>query len=247
MSPAQSPKSRLRQVGTVLGPPELRPSAPGRRIFIAGHQLTGKSTVARLLAEQLGLPRFSGGAMVRRMAADAGLSVEEMSRRLANQPHADAAVDRALLVAASAGPAFTESRMAGWLGAVFEKIAGLRTHRVLLRCSDGERALRWVGRELGAEAGAEARRRAAESKLGPDPSLPDALEHSVALLPLELRPEPGMVADAGQRDCADRQRLHSLHGVDYDDPSAVNLVLDVTRLRPAEVVEALLEPVLTLN
>jgi cytidylate kinase len=241
MSAAQLTERSVRQVGSVLGLPEFLCTPPGPRIFIAGHQLTGKSTVAALLAGRLGLPRLSGGAMVRRMAADAGVSVEEMSRRLANDPDADAAVDRALLGAASAQPAVVESRLAGWLGGVFEQVTGLQAHRVLLRCDDGERAHRWVGRELGEGAGRLARRRAAVSGTGPPAtSLPGALKRTVARLPPELRPDAGVLLDAGQRDSADRLRLRALYGVDYDNAQAFSMVIDVTRLRPEEVVEDIL-------
>lgn len=240
MSGAQPVEHAVRQIGSILGYPEVPSVPPGPRIFIAGHQLTGKSTVAEFLAERLGVAGLSGGAMVRRMAADAGVSVEEMSRRLAGEPQADAAVDRELLTAATALPAVIESRMAGWLGGVFEQATGLRAHRVLLTCNDGERALRWVGRELGEGAGRLARRRAAVARAAPAASLLAALERTVSRLPPELRPDAGVVLDAGQRDSADRQRLRSLYGVDYDDPQAFSTVIDVTRLRPEEVVAAIL-------
>lgn len=240
MSGAQLIES-LGQVRSLLGSPRTPLSVPGPRIFIAGHQLTGKSTVAGLLAARVGVGRLSGGAVVRRMAADAGVSVEEMSRRLADDPEADAAVDRALLTAATAKTAVVESRMAGWLGGVLEEATGLRAHRVLLTCNNGERALRWVGRELGETVGRLARHQAAASRPAPDASLPHALKRTVSRLPPDLRPDAGVVLDAGQRDSADRQRLRALYGVDYDAPEAFSMVIDVTNLRPQQVVEAVLE------
>jgi len=207
-------------------------------VFIAGHQLTGKSTVAALLAERLQVGRHSGGAIVRRMATEAGVSVEEMSRRLAAAPNADSAVDRALSISALNDPGVVESRMAGWLGLVFERTTGIRPLRVLLEGSAAERAARWFQREIGAEAGRAVRRRLRD--LGGVASLPDALERAADLLPREIRPDAMTLADAGQRDEADGQRLLGLYGVRYDAPEAFDSVVDVTNLKPEEVVEILL-------
>ena len=64
MKAAQLTEGSVRQIASVLGLPEFDYSPPGTRIFIAGHQLTGKSTIAGLHAQRLGLARLSGGAMV---------------------------------------------------------------------------------------------------------------------------------------------------------------------------------------
>jgi cytidylate kinase len=238
MRRSHSLQSRINRVASILGSRTGSAAPPGPRVFIAGHQLTGKSTVAALLAGRLAVGRHSGGAMVRRMAAEAGVSVEEMSRRLAAAPNADSAIDRALSVSALAAPGVVESRMAGWLGLVFEKATGLPARRVLLECDEVERAARWFQREVGPEAGHAVRHRLGE--LGGVESLLEALGRAAELLPRDLRPDPRTLADAGRRDEADGERLLDLYGVHYDAPEAFDLVVDVTDLRPEEATDLLL-------
>ena len=61
-------------------------------ITIGGDQLTGKSTLTKQLAAELDAEVWSTGSIMRRLAADRGISVAEMSRQAADDPAIDANV-----------------------------------------------------------------------------------------------------------------------------------------------------------
>ncbi len=233
-------RGAARTLAVTLGLSEgdLRRVAEGwRPVFIAGAQLTGKSTAARLLAQRLGAQVVSGGSVVRSMAADEGLTVAEMSRRMRADPWSDMAVDRGLAVAATGRRVIVESRMAGWLGLALEEMTGSSSSRVLLECCPQERAFRWLHREFGADVALGARQRArALARRG---HLEEAMLHAVRCAPGLDAVSDDRIREAARRDVGDRRRLVDLYGVDYDEPSVFTVVLDVTRLEPAAVVDQL--------
>ena len=63
-------------------------------ITIGGDQLTGKSTLGRQLAEDMGADYWSTGKFLRKMADERGVSVAEMSRQAAHDPIIDVTVVR---------------------------------------------------------------------------------------------------------------------------------------------------------
>ena len=218
----------------------LMPTAERRdgvRLFIAGGQLTGKSTVARTLAAREGLRLLSAGTIVREMAERSSLSVEQMSERLGAAPETEVELDRGLARVAAQGPTVVESRLAGWLGAAVRIVEAIPATTILLRCDEDERARRWASRELGLHLPKDWRSdRSAVRRV----DLRAAMMEAVAAVPPQLRPSLDVVAASAARDERDRSRLQELYGIDYDDPMVFDAVLDVTVLSPTEVADAIM-------
>jgi cytidylate kinase len=84
-------------------------------VAIAGQIGVGKSTVARALAERLGVRYFSAGEAFREAAQRRGLTVLELNRLAEQQTDVDRDIDRAQADLARAGPCVVESRLAGWM------------------------------------------------------------------------------------------------------------------------------------
>lgn len=114
-------------------------------VTISGLPGSGTSTVARAVAERLGIPRVDGGTVWRSIAAELGLSVAAFSALCETDPEYDRELDRRLAARATEGDVVLESRLAGWI-ATNEKIDGLR---VWIECSDEERARRVSDRDGG--------------------------------------------------------------------------------------------------
>src|SRR6266478_4855285 len=66
-------------------------------ITIAGLPCTGKSSTAKRIAEVLGYEYFSSGGLFRKMAAELGLSIEEMNFAAEKQKDIDREVDGLLV------------------------------------------------------------------------------------------------------------------------------------------------------
>lgn len=112
-------------------------------VTISGLPGSGTSTVARAVAEALGIPRLDGGTVFRTMAAEAGASLVEFGARAEQDPAIDLELDARLADAARAGDVVLESRLAGWI-ATNEGVAALR---VWIACDEAERARRVAGRD----------------------------------------------------------------------------------------------------
>ncbi len=87
----------------------------GPVIVVSGPPGSGKSTYARRLAEDLGLEYYSTGSIFRRIAAERGLSLEELSRLAERDPSIDLMIDRATVEAAGRGGLVIDSHLAAWL------------------------------------------------------------------------------------------------------------------------------------
>jgi cytidylate kinase len=121
-------------------------------ITISGLPGSGKTTVARLVAEALGLEHVYAGDIFRRQAEAAGLSLEEYQRRAETDHSIDRALDAQMRERARRGNAVLEGRLAAFMA----DEAGMRALRVFLDASEPVRAARIAGREGGE---APARRR----------------------------------------------------------------------------------------
>jgi cytidylate kinase len=84
-------------------------------VAIAGPIGVGKSTVARQLAERLGVRVVSAGEVFRDLARQRGLSVLELNRAAEDDPSLDREVDRLQAALARQGPCVVESRLSGWM------------------------------------------------------------------------------------------------------------------------------------
>ncbi len=82
---------------------------------IGGPIGVGKSTVARALAERIGIPCISAGGVFREVAKRRGLNVVELNRLAEDDPTIDRDLDRLQGELARHGPCVVESRLSGWM------------------------------------------------------------------------------------------------------------------------------------
>jgi cytidylate kinase len=114
-------------------------------VTISGVPGSGKTTVAKMLAERLGLPHVYAGDLYRREAKRRGLSLEEFNRLCETDHSIDRQLDADMAARARAGGCILEGRLAGHLAAQ----AGLDALKVWLTASDEVRARRVAEREHG--------------------------------------------------------------------------------------------------
>jgi predicted cytidylate kinase len=168
-------------------------------ITISGLPGAGTSTVARAVADRLGLERLDGGAVFRTMAADRNLSLAAFGAIAEGDPAFDLELDSRLAERAHQGDVVLESRLAGWIATN----EGLPAVRVWVTCDDDERARRVAARDGGS---AEAAARTNEA-----------------------------------REASEAARYRAYYGIDLDDRSIYELVLDSTTTPPGKLVDAIVE------
>src|SRR2546429_8906234 len=110
-------------------------------ITISGLPGSGKTTVARLVAQELGLEHVYAGDLFRRQAEAAGLTLEEYARRAETDQSIDRRIDDAMRARARRGDAVLEGRLAAFLA----EEAGGRAARVLPGPPRPVRAARLTG------------------------------------------------------------------------------------------------------
>jgi predicted cytidylate kinase len=121
-------------------------------ITISGLPGSGKTTVARLVAQALGLEHVYAGDLFRRQAEAQGLTLEEYARRAETDHSIDQALDAKMRERAAQGNAVLEGRLAAFMA----EQAGVAALRVFLDAAEPVRAERIVQRE-GGEAAARLR------------------------------------------------------------------------------------------
>jgi cytidylate kinase len=114
-------------------------------ITISGLPGSGKTTVARLVAAELGLEHVYAGDIFRRQAEAQGLSLEEYARRAETDHSIDRALDAQMQRRAAEGNAVLEGRLAAFMA----ERAGVPALRVFLDAPEAVRATRIAGREGG--------------------------------------------------------------------------------------------------
>jgi len=112
-------------------------------ITISGVPGSGKTTVARLLAERLGVPHVYAGDLYRQEAKRRGLSLAAFNELCEGDHSIDRALDAAMAEHARRGDVVLEGRLAGFLAAE----NGLDALKVWLDASDETRARRVAQRE----------------------------------------------------------------------------------------------------
>lgn len=84
-------------------------------ITVSGPPGSGKSTVARRLAAQLGLRYVSAGQLFREIAESKGLSVVDLNRLAEHDHSIDRQVDSRSILEAKKGNAVIEGHLTGWV------------------------------------------------------------------------------------------------------------------------------------
>jgi cytidylate kinase len=208
-------------------------------VLIAGDQLTGKSTAARTVAAALGGLGSGTGGLVREAAAAAGQPVEEFVKQLPARFDVDLDWQATKRIAKGEVAVF-ESRLAGHLGQMLERLGRKNVVSVYLVASPRERALRYLERELSPAVRARIEPRL---HLPPEATLEEALAAVVALGDPEASPIATRMKDIANRDHVDHARLKGLYGVDYQDRSAFDVVIVTDKKAPAEVQREILDAV----
>jgi predicted cytidylate kinase len=170
-------------------------------ITISGLPGAGTSTVARLVADALGIERVDGGTVFRTMAAERGLDVGEFSHVAEDDPEIDLELDQRLANRAREGDVLLESRLAAWI----VTNEGLRAIRVWLDADEYERARRVALRE------------------GIDPDA--ALQANRA------------------REASEQRRYRTYYGIDLDDQTVYDQVIDSTGIPPDAIAESIVEAI----
>lgn len=112
-------------------------------ITLSGLPGSGTSTVARMVAADLGLEHLDGGTVFRGLARERGKTLADFAREAEGNDAIDRALDDRLTERARKGDVLVESRLAGWL-VTGAQLDGLR---VWIECDETERARRVAGRD----------------------------------------------------------------------------------------------------
>lgn len=112
-------------------------------ITISGFAGSGKTTVAKQLAEKTGYRYISAGEIFRSVARDRGMSLEALLSYAEKNPGVDRELDKRVIELTKEGNAVVEGRLIGWLA----KQYGLSAVRIWLEASLDIRARRLAKRE----------------------------------------------------------------------------------------------------
>jgi cytidylate kinase len=113
----------------------------GPVITISGPHGTGKSTYARALAEALNLRYVSAGELFRELAKEKGMTLEEFSKKAAEDPTIDRTIDERTKAEAKKGGLVIDAQLGAWMAKDFADV------KVLLVAPDKVRLRRIAERD----------------------------------------------------------------------------------------------------
>ena len=166
-------------------------------VAISGQAASGKTTVARELANRLGYRFVSVGELFRRIAIQRGVSLLELHRIAETDFSIDRAVDEEAIREAKKDNVVIEGHLAAWL---LKDVADVRIY-------------------LKADIGVRSRRLSARD----GKSVEEALN--------EIR----------AREESNRRRYLAIYGIDINDVSIFDLVIDTTHIDANRVVDIVYE------
>lgn len=169
-----------------------------KRITISGTPGSGKTTIAELLHEKLGIPYISSGMIFREAAMEYGFSLAEFSRYCEEHEEVDRELDEKQLEILRRGDIILESRLSGWLA----YRNNIPAFKILVDADRMVRAERIVNRE-----GGNIRQR-----------LKELLE----------------------REESERKRYLKYYGINLEDTSIYNLIIDSSNKTPDEIIDIIL-------
>ena len=110
-------------------------------ITLSGLHGTGKSTIAKLLAENLGILYYSTGKAFRDLAEENGMTLEEYTNYVEKNPEIDKSLDTKVVDVAKKGNIILDSQLSGYL---LKSIADFKIH---LTCPLNIRVKRMTARD----------------------------------------------------------------------------------------------------
>jgi len=110
-------------------------------ITISGFHGTGKSTIAKLLANKLGILYYSTGQAFRDLAKESNMSLEEYTRFVEKHPDVDKELDNKVVEMAKRGSIIIDSQLSGHI------LKSIANFKIQLTCSLEERVKRMAMRD----------------------------------------------------------------------------------------------------
>ncbi|MEM2133360.1 MAG: AAA family ATPase [Candidatus Jordarchaeaceae archaeon] len=96
-------------------------------VTISGEHGVGKSACAKLLAEIFNLRYISSGEIFRRLAKEKGMSLEEFSSYVEDNPEIDHQIDEETIKEAKRGNVIIDARLSAWMAQEYADIKILLT------------------------------------------------------------------------------------------------------------------------
>ncbi|HLD57434.1 MAG TPA: cytidylate kinase family protein [archaeon] len=171
-------------------------------ITIAGNLGSGKSTVAKILANELGYKHYSMGDLQRSIAKKRGITLVELQKLEEKDPSIDKEVDQTQVDLGKQQDNFVIDSRIGWHFIP-------HSVKIFLKVSDQEAARRIFNQKR------------------EDEKYNKTLEQTLSGIK--------------SRKTSELKRFKEYYNLDYEDVSNYDLVVDTTKINPAQVAQKVLE------